>query len=422
MTFLTTDPPERRNADAHDQARGGDDPAGRLAVQEHLSPAAPVLTAPRCGEDRERPRLKSTIEVMPDRDRLVLLRTGHRDGDRALEGDPEVLLELLAQLDGTRGRAEILAALRAGPVPALSAADLDAAIDAMVADGLVEDAAQDADHLDRHALQRYDRQLRYFGDLAAPGASRAAAQRALQDATVVVLGLGGLGGMAATMLAVCGVGTLVGVDDDTVELSNLARQIMYSMDDLGRLKADATRERLGAMNPRTNVITMPRRMRSTGDIVEVVTGADFVVDAIDWPATHVQHWVNAACWQARVPFISMSVFPPVLRVGPTYVPGETGCLECQDAAYRRQYPYFEQAVASLDDASPGATYAPACGLIGSLVANEVIAHLTGLHAPACHGKAYMIDITTLSVRSEDVPREPGCPVCDPDRSSMRPGG
>jgi bacteriocin biosynthesis cyclodehydratase domain-containing protein len=380
------------------------------------------LTAPRCGEDRELPRLKTTIEVMADRDRVVLIRTGHRDGDVALEGDPVVLVELLAQLDGTRGRAEVLAALREGPVPELSAADLDEAIDALMADGLVEDASQDAKHLDAPALARYDRQLRYFGDLAAPREPRAAAQRRLEDATVAVLGLGGLGGMAATMLGVCGVGTIVGVDHDVVELSNLARQTLYGQGDLGRRKVDAARERFRSINERLRFVGIPRRLESVEMITEVIDGADYVIAAVDWPATQISHWINAACWAAGIPYIAMSGYPPLLRVGPAYVPGRTGCYECQVIAYRRAYPHFDQAMESLNESSPAATFAPACGLIGSLVANEVIAHLTGLHAPSCVGKAYMIDITSLSIRSEDVPHEPGCPVCDPapSPSSMRP--
>jgi bacteriocin biosynthesis cyclodehydratase domain-containing protein len=357
---------------------------------------------------------------------VVLLRNGHRDGDVALEGDPAVLVELLAQLDGTRGRTAILAALREGPVPELSAADLGEALDALAADGLTEDAAQDARFLDEHALDRYDRQLRYFGDLAPAHVPRAQAQANLEDATVAVLGLGGLGGMAATMLSACGVGTIVGVDHDVVELSNLARQVLYTEDDLGRPKVDAARERLARLNGRSTFRGVSRRLESTEDIAAVIAGADFVVAAVDWPATEITHWVNAACWSASIPYISMSVFPPTLRVGPTYVPGVTGCFVCQEIAYRRDYPLFDRAIAALDSHSPGATFAPACGLIGSLVANEVIAHVTGLQPLTCAGKAFMINTITLDVRHEDVPREPDCPVCGAGRpaalagSSMRP--
>jgi bacteriocin biosynthesis cyclodehydratase domain-containing protein len=111
-----------------------------------------------------------------------------------------------------------------------------------------------------------------------------------------------------------------------------------------------------------------------------------------------------------------------VRVGPTFLPGTTGCLACQETAFRRAYPLFDAATAALRDDSPAATYAPACGLIGSLVANEVVAHLTGLVELTYAGRAAVIDLTTLAVERQDVPRDPACDVCRlaPPPSSMRP--
>jgi molybdopterin-synthase adenylyltransferase len=358
--------------------------------------------------------------VVRDRDRIVLHRGGRPNGDRVLRGDPAVLTALLTALDGTRTHQDILNALRAGPAPDLARADLDEAIAALAADGLVEDAEEDARHLDAAGLERYDRQLRYFGDLAPAGVARAAAQVRLEDATVTVLGLGGLGGMAATMLTVCGIGTVVGIDHDHVELSNLARQVLYSEDDLGRPKIEAAAERLTKLNARSTFIGVPRRLGSQEAVADAIAGADFVVAAVDWPATEISGWVNDACFAAGIPYTSMSQHPPLVRVGPTYIPGVTGCHACQEADYRRRFPLFDAAVAALSSDSPAATYAPSCGVIGSLVANEAIAHLTGLAPVACAGRAALIDLTTLAITHQDVPRDPGCPVCGGGLSSMRP--
>jgi bacteriocin biosynthesis cyclodehydratase domain-containing protein len=283
----------------------------------------------------------------------------------------------------------------------------------MTAGGLIDDAAQDELHLDDLSLERYDRQLRFFGDLARPGQSRAAAQRRLEEATVVCLGMGGLGGLTATMLAACGIGKIVGVDHDAVEIHNLARQILYNQDDIGRLKVDAARERLGRLNERTEFVGIPRRMTCAEDIRELVADVrpDFLIGAIDWPAGQTANWIGEACFAEGIAYMTMGVFPPVVRVGPTYVPGTTGCPECQNAAYRREYPYFDRGIAATPENSPAATYAPSCGIIGSLAANEVIAHVTGLYPRTCEGNAFMIDTTTLAVTREDVPVEPDCPVC-----------
>lgn len=357
--------------------------------------------------------------MVADGDRILLHRGGRPGGDVALRGDLPVLRALLAQLDGRHTHEEILNALRDGPAPELTRDELDAAIAGLAAQALVEDADDDARHLDAAGLERYDRQLRYFGDLAAPGVARAAAQARLEHATVTVLGLGGLGGMAATMLTVCGIGTVVGIDHDHVELSNLARQMLYSEDDLGRPKVEAAADRLSKLNARSNFIGVPRRLGSPQAVADAISGADFVVAAVDWPATEISGWVNDACFAAGIPYTSMSQHPPLVRVGPTYLPGTTGCHACQEADYRRRFPLFDAARAALNPDSPAATYAPSCGVIGSLVANEAIAHLTGLAPVACAGRAALIDMTDLSIRHDEVPRDPTCPVCG-GLSSMRP--
>ncbi|MCW2986652.1 MAG: Sulfur carrier protein adenylyltransferase ThiF, partial [Conexibacter sp.] len=219
-----------------------------------------------------------------------------------------------------------------------------------------------------------------------------------------------------------GVGTVVGVDHDAVELSNLARQVLYGQDDLGRPKVAAARQRLGQLNARSTFVGLERRLDSAAAVADAIAGSDFVVAAVDWPAAHISGWVNEACWAAGIPYAGMSQHPPLVRVGPTYLPGITGCLACQEAAYRRRFPLFDAARAALADDSPAATYAPACGLIGSLVANEAIAHITGLAPVACAGRAALIDLTTLAVSYDDVPRDPDCRICGRVAvSTMRPG-
>jgi bacteriocin biosynthesis cyclodehydratase domain-containing protein len=433
---------ERRTLDAADHDARGAGAADAVPHQGQLIPNAPIPAAPRCGRDRAsglvpaqpkpsrdphcgRPRLKSTVEVVLDGSRIILHRGGRPNGDVVLDGDVAVLRSLLTLSDGTRTRQDILNGLRAGPAPALTRDDLDQAIDALTAQSLFEDADDDPRYLDPAGLERYDRQLRYFGDLAAPGVARAAAQKRLEDATVTVLGLGGLGGMAATMLTVCGIGTVVGIDHDHVELSNLARQVLYSEDDLGRPKVEAAADRLGKLNARSTFIGVPRRLAGAQAVADAISGADFVVAAVDWPATEISSWVNDACFAAGIPYTSMSQHPPLVRVGPTYVPGVTGCHACQEADYRRRFPLFDAALAAFNPDSPAATYAPSCGVIGSLVANEAIAHVTGLAPLACEGRAALIDMTTLSISHEDVPRDPTCPVCGgaavgAGLSSMRP--
>ena len=183
-----------------------------------------------------------------------------------------------------------------------------------------------------------------------------------------MLGVGGLGGWAAWALACCGVGEMWLVDGDRVEVSNLNRQILYTEADIGLLKVEAAAARLRAFNSAMRVTATARRLESQAEIADFIAGADVVIDAADWPAHDIERWCNSACFEAGIPYITMSHFPPIARVGPLFVPGETGCFACQETAYRREYPLFDVAIEQRRaKPSPAATLGPACGLIGGQV-------------------------------------------------------
>ena len=211
---------------------------------------------------------------------------------------------------------------------------------------MVEDAADD-ELLAPGELARFDRQLRYFSDVGSAALPPSECQRRLREARVAVLGVGGLGSWAAWALACCGVGEMWLVDGDKVEVSNLNRQILYTEADLGRPKAEAAAERLRAFNSAMRVTATTRRLGSEVEIADFIAGADVVIDAADWPAHDIERWCNSACFEAGIPYITMSHFPPIARVGPLYVPGKTGCFTCQETAYRREYPLYDVAVDAL---------------------------------------------------------------------------
>jgi len=123
-------------------------------------------------------------------------------------------------------------------------------------------------------------------------------------------------------------------------------------------------------------------------------------------------WVNAACFEHGVPYITMSHFPPFARVGPMYVPGETGCFNCQERAYRQTYELYDHIIEQRRGSpSPAATLGPVCAFVGGQVALEVVHELTGLCRPASKGMVRVFDTRTLGVTEEAVPRDPACEVC-----------
>jgi bacteriocin biosynthesis cyclodehydratase domain-containing protein len=350
-----------------------------------------------------RPRIKRTTEPIGTPDGDVYLMRPSADSDIRIEKPNEEERQLLEALDGEHTLEQLHEKFGEEAVGDLISQlrELD----------VVEDASDD-DLVPAAELARFDRQLRYFSDIGVGDLTPSECQRRLRDAKVAVLGVGGLGGSAAIWLASIGIGDMWLIDGDRIEASNLNRQILYTEAEIGLLKVEAATARLRYFNSEMRITSTARRLESQAEIAEFIAGANVVVDAADWPAHDIERWCNAACFEAGIPYITMSHFPPIARVGPLYVPGQTGCFVCQETAYRRQYPLFDVAVEQRRaKASPAATLGPACGLIGGHVALDVMHLLTGLAEPSTLATAHIFDLRTMEVDREPVVPEPGCPVC-----------
>jgi len=349
-----------------------------------------------------RPRIKRTTERIEAPNGDIYLLRPSAGTDVHIENPDENGRRLLDALDGSRTREQLDERFGEDEVR-----DLLAQLEEL---GLAEDAADD-DLIPAAIVERFDRQIRYFGDITT-GPTPSQAQTRLSEARILVLGVGGLGGWSALSLACCGVGEMLLIDGDRVEESNLNRQVLYSEADVGRPKVEVAAERLGAFNSAMRLETIAERLQGEEAIAAVIEGYDIVIDAADWPAHEIEQWVNNACFAAEIPYVTMSHFPPIARVGPLYVPGVTGCFACQVAAYRRAYPLFDVAIEQRRaKASPAATLGPACGLIGGHTALDIMHFLTELAEPSTLGTGHIYDLRTMEVEREKVVPEPDCPVC-----------
>jgi bacteriocin biosynthesis cyclodehydratase domain-containing protein len=350
-----------------------------------------------------RPRIKRTTEPVLDPEGNIYLMRPSAGLDVRIEQPDESERRLLEALDGKHTMEELVAEFGEGPV--------GDAISQMQELDVIEDGADD-DLIDPQERSRFDRQLRYFSDIGPADLAPSECQRRLREAKVAVLGVGGLGGWAAWALATCGIGEMWMIDGDRVEISNLNRQILYTEADIGLLKVEVAAARLRAFNPAAKITATARRLESQVELADFIADADVVIDAADWPAHDIERWCNRACFEAGIPYITMSHFPPIARVGPLYVPGVTGCFACQEIAYRRDFPLFDVVVDQRRaQPSPSANIGPACGLIGGQIGMEVMHLLTGLSTPSTQGVAHIYDLRTMEVEREVVVPEPDCPVC-----------
>jgi molybdopterin/thiamine biosynthesis adenylyltransferase len=236
-------------------------------------------------------------------------------------------------------------------------------------------------------IERYARHL-VLREVGGPG------QQRLKAASALIVGAGGLGSPAALYLAAAGVGTLILVDPDTVELSNLQRQVLYAEDDVGRPKAEAAADRLAALNPHIFVAGYNGAFDvSTAD--ELCEGVDIVLDGTDDFATRYE--VNAACVRHDKPLISGAIGRWTGQVG---VFGARPCYRCLVPEIP---PDAETCVAV------GVVGALA-GVVGSMMAVEAVKLIVGA-GEALTGRLTIYDALSGESRTVKVGADPDCPVC-----------
>jgi bacteriocin biosynthesis cyclodehydratase domain-containing protein len=285
------------------------------------------------------------------------------------------------------------------------------AIAALDANRLVEwRAAPGESPLAADELERFDRQLPYFADIV-PERSAEQVQRELRDRHVAVLGCGGLGSWAVQALALSGIGRLTLIDPDVVELSNLNRQALYGVADLGRAKVGAAREAVARLDAAVDVRAIVGAVASVDDGVRWLEGTDVVIQTADSPPYELERWVNVACARLGVPHVTAAQQPPLLRIGPFVLPGRSACFECQERAVRREYPLYDALVERRRRRpAVAATLAVGSGVVGTMLAAETLHLLLG-RTPSTAGAALIVDLLTWATRWERLERDPSCPVC-----------
>jgi len=240
-------------------------------------------------------------------------------------------------------------------------------------------------------LLRYNRQI-LLNDFDVAGQER------LQQATVLVVGLGGLGCPAALYLAAAGVGRLLLADGDVVELSNLQRQLAHVEADIGTNKAVSAAAAVAALNPGVQVEVIDQSLTEAA-IPALLAGVDLVVDATDnYP---IRFALNRACIERAVPLVSAAAVRSEGQIA-VFDPASGGpCYRCL---------YDESSAETALSCSESGVLAPVVGVLGSLQAMEALKLLAGYGEPL-RGKLLMLDLRTMDIRSLVLPPRPDCPAC-----------
>jgi len=224
-------------------------------------------------------------------------------------------------------------------------------------------------------------------------------QQKINDSTILIIGMGGLGSPTALYLAAAGVGHIIIADFDQVELSNLQRQIIHSTSDIGDDKVNSAKTKLLELNPNITV-TVANEIMHSDNLASLIKDVDIVLDGTDNFESRFE--INKACVECHKPLISAAVirFEGQISVFKGYEVDQP-CYQCL---------YSEQGNGRESCVENG-VLAPVAGLVGTIQALQAIKVLLGLGEQLC-GELLLIDGLDLSFRKVKIVKDSKCPICN----------
>ncbi|ASY27409.1 adenylyltransferase and sulfurtransferase [Candidatus Planktophila limnetica] len=262
--------------------------------------------------------------------------------------------------------------------------------------------------VDKGRALTVDEVRRYSRHLIIPDVAMAGQQR-LMNAKVLCVGAGGLGSPALMYLAAAGVGTLGIVEFDTVDESNLQRQIIHGQSDIGKSKAISAKEKIAEINPNVNVIVHELRL-DTDNVMEIFSQYDLIVDGTDNFAT--RYLVNDACVLLKKPYVWGSIYR---------FDGQASVFWAEyGPCYRCLYPE-PPPPGMVPSCAEGGVLGVLCASIGSIQTTEAIKLIAGIGEPLI-GQLMIYDALEMSYRKIKVRKDPKCPLCSdkPTQTTLLP--
>lgn len=250
---------------------------------------------------------------------------------------------------------------------------------------------KDYDELSDEELLRYSRQIMLPKfDIAG--------QLSLKNASVLILGLGGLGSPAALYLGAAGVGKMVLADDDQVDLSNLQRQVIHSQPSIGQAKVESAAAQLARLNPHIQCECLNERLEGAA-LKAAISKVDLVLDCSDNFATRFD--INKYCVETQTPLISAAAIR---------MEGQITVYDARDPnspCYQCLYPDGSEQEMTCSESG---VMSPLVGILGSMQAMEAIKLLSGL-GESLVGKLLMLDAMSMQWRSLKLKKDPKCVCC-----------
>ncbi|HUX99706.1 MAG TPA: HesA/MoeB/ThiF family protein [Candidatus Deferrimicrobium sp.] len=218
-------------------------------------------------------------------------------------------------------------------------------------------------------------------------------QKKLKEATVAIIGVGGLGSITSLYATAAGIGKIKIVDNDFVDISNLNRQIIHFTPDIAKKKVDSAYEKLHALNPEINIEPISTRI-TQDNIKDLIKNCTVVLDCLDNFET--RFLLNKTCIELNIPYVHAACYAFEGRVL-TIVPGKSPCLQCF-------YPKIPSEMQKIP------VVGAAVGIIASIEVTEAIKLITGIGKPLI-GRLLIVDGENMTFDIITVKRHPKCSIC-----------
>lgn len=268
---------------------------------------------------------------------------------------------------------------------------------------------------------RYKTNLNYFTFYSSLNLSAVEFQARLNKSTVALLGIGG-STLTALNLVGMGVGKIIIVDYDTIELSNLSRQLIFTEEDIGLLKVEAAKRKLQQINRDVEIVTHNMKVKNASELIPIIAEADIVINSIDTPPIQAARWVNYACMQSNKILIQggLTANSMVLDV----FSKKTGCYDCfllssmkVDNDFADQLKF----VLSSSFENVNTSFAPNVSMLTGIITAEVAKIVTGYQEPLVNDMCLAFSVSDFSSRSINSHKKvAACPTCGKVHSISEP--
>lgn len=356
-----------------------------------------------------KPKLNSSVSVVKINDAILEFFKSNTRQQLRIRVHDDSILQLVSSLDGERDVKQIVSEEN------LDLDDLNALLDYLRNKGILDNVEAKADFMQ---YSKYRRVIHFLSEYSTSHEHLLQMWKSIQEARVLIIGLGAVGTWVACNLAESGVGSLILMDADVVDISNLHRQYGYDEADVGKYKIDVIERRIHEYSDRIQVCKICKFLteNTLEDTLRELdeTSISLVINCADKPNVDMTSlWIGEYCMKHGIPHIIGGGYNMHLSlIGQTVLPGQTACVKCFQKKLEEENSINPEMVKKLAVRNRKVgSFAPMCSLIASMVGMEAIKVISGCCMPSNINRRGEFDIYTMDIKYKQYEKRDDCEWC-----------